>query len=168
MYISKKEFIEVQFLMKLTTKGRYAVTAMLDLTLNATTKPVSLSDISMRQGISVNYLEQLFMQLKKSNLVISVRGPTGGYKLGRNSQLIFIDQVIDAVNECVDVTKCKGGVGCQQGIRCLTHNLWDELSKEVRKFFQRISLEGLSRQTYVQQTCKKQLKKQHNSTDITG
>jgi Rrf2 family iron-sulfur cluster assembly transcriptional regulator len=146
--------------MKLTTRGRYAVTAMLDLALYSKQDPVSLSEISQRQGISTNYLEQLFTLLRKKQLVVSMRGPHGGYKLSRSSDLIYIDEVIDAVNESVDATRCQGGAGCQQGIRCLTHQLWDDLSAEIRKFFGGISLAGLSKRNYVQQTCKRQRERQ--------
>ena len=133
--------------MKLTTRGRYAVTAMLDLALHANQSPVPLSEISQRQGISINYLEQLFTLLRKSQLVTSVRGSRGGYKLNRSSELIYVDQVIDAVNESVDATRCQGGPGCQQGVRCLTHQLWDDLSMEIRKFFGSISLAKLAKKT---------------------
>ena len=93
--------------MRLTTKGRYAVTAMLDLTIHADDKPVSLSEISERQSISLSYLEQLFSKLRQSGLVSSVRGPGGGYRLGRSSEAIFIAQIIEAVNESVDTTSCQ-------------------------------------------------------------
>lgn len=94
--------------MRLTTKGRYAVTAMLDLALHAQQGPVSLADISERQGISLSYLEQLFAKLRRGNLVTSVRGPGGGYQLSRHMSGIHVAQVIDAVNESVDATRCQG------------------------------------------------------------
>ena len=120
--------------MRLTTKGRYAVTAMLDLTIHADEKPVSLAEISQRQSISLSYLEQLFARLRQSDLVSSVRGPGGGYRLGRDSDTIFIAQIIDAVNESVDTTNCQGKGDCQGGEICLTHALWDELSGEIHRF----------------------------------
>ena len=114
--------------MRLTTKGRYAVTAMLDLALHKNQGPVSLSDISSRQAISLSYLEQLFSKLRRSELVSSVRGPGGGYELKRGSDEIFIAQIIDAVDESVDTTKCQGAGDCQGGETCLTHYLWEDLS----------------------------------------
>jgi len=129
--------------MRLTTKGRYAVTAMLDLTIHADEKPVSLSDISQRQSISLSYLEQLFSRLRQSELVSSVRGPGGGYRLGRPGESIFIAQIIDAVNESVDTTSCQGKGDCQGGEICLTHSLWDQLSHEIHSFLNAISLADL-------------------------
>ena len=110
--------------MRLTTKGRYAVTAMLDLALHAQHGPVSLADISERQGISLSYLEQLFAKLRRGNLVSSVRGPGGGYQLSREKATIQVAQVIDAVNESVDATRCQGLGDCHGGDTCLTHHLW--------------------------------------------
>jgi len=101
--------------MRLTTKGRYAVTALLDLAIHADSGPVNLADISQRQGISLSYLEQLFAKLRRNDLVSSVRGPGGGYRLGRSAQLIRIVDIIDAVDESVDATKCQGKGNCQQG-----------------------------------------------------
>jgi len=101
--------------MRLTTKGRYAVTAMLDLALHADTRPVSLADISGRQDISLSYLEQLFSKLRRQDLVASVRGPGGGYRLSRGGQDIFVAQIIDAVNESVDATDCGGNGDCHRG-----------------------------------------------------
>ncbi len=102
--------------MRLTTKGRYAVTAMLDLAIHARIEPVSLGDISERQSISISYLEQLFAKLRKNGLVSSVRGPGGGYQLARHGADIFIAQIIDAVDELVDATRCAGQGDCQQGM----------------------------------------------------
>ena len=129
--------------MRLTTKGRYAVTAMLDLTIHADDKPVSLSEISERQSISLSYLEQLFSKLRQSELVSSVRGPGGGYRLGRSSEDIYIAQIIEAVNESVDTTNCQGKGDCQGGEICLTHALWDELTAEIHNFLNGISLAHL-------------------------
>jgi Rrf2 family iron-sulfur cluster assembly transcriptional regulator len=108
--------------MRLTTKGRYAVTAMLDLALHAGKSPVSLAEISGRQDISLSYLEQLFSKLRRQKLVLSVRGPGGGYRLSRDRDNIFVAQIIDAVNESVDATGCGGTSDCQHGEVCLTHH----------------------------------------------
>ncbi len=126
--------------MRLTTKGRYAVTAMLDLALYARENPVSLADISKRQEISLSYLEQLFSKLKQNNLVSSVRGPGGGYRLSRSPELISAAQVIDAVNESIDATNCSGKGNCNHGEVCLTHHLWADLSKQIHGFLSNISL----------------------------
>lgn len=120
--------------MRLTTKGRYAVTAMLDLALHAQQGPVSLADISERQGISLSYLEQLFAKLRRGNLVTSVRGPGGGYQLSRHMSGIHVAQVIDAVNESVDATRCQGQGDCHSGDTCLTHHLWCDLSLQIHEF----------------------------------
>lgn len=129
--------------MRLTTKGRYAVTAMLDLALRADKGPVSLAEISGRQGISLSYLEQLFAKLRSNDLVSSVRGPGGGYRLSRDATLISVAQIIDAVNESVDATSCGGEGDCQQGEKCLTHDLWCLLSEKIHDFLAAITLAGL-------------------------
>ena len=129
--------------MRLTTKGRYAVTAMLDLSINASNGPVTLSDISKRQAISLSYLEQLFSKLRKQELVSSVRGPGGGYMLGRAGGEISVAEIIDAVSETVDTTKCQGKGDCQGGKMCLTHYLWEDLSKQIHNFLSNISLADL-------------------------
>ena len=126
--------------MRLTTKGRYAVTAMLDIALHAKEKPISLADISQRQGISLSYLEQLFAKLKKNQLVSSIRGPGGGYRLSRDSHTIFVSQIVDSVSEAVDTTRCQGKGDCQDGEVCLTHHLWMDLSKQIHDFLSKISL----------------------------
>lgn len=129
--------------MRLTTRGRYAVTAMLDLAINATDGPVTLSDISQRQGISLSYLEQLFSRLRKNELVNSVRGPGGGYLLNRDGTAINIAQIVDAVNESVDATGCHGKGNCNRGEMCLTHHLWEDLSSQIHQFLSSISLATL-------------------------
>ncbi len=126
--------------MKLTSKGRYAVTAMLDVALNAQHAPVSLAEISERQGISLSYLEQLFARLRKDGLVVSIRGPGGGYRLGMDATQITIAQVIQAVDESVDATRCQGNHDCRSGQRCLTHALWHELSQRISDFLNEITL----------------------------
>lgn len=142
--------------MKLTSKGRYAVTAMLDVTIHAVHGPVSLADISERQGISLSYLEQLFSRLRKQGLVTSVRGPGGGYRLGRCSAQIAIADVIRAVNESVDATKCAGKGNCQDGEQCLTHSLWEGLSRRIEDFLQNISLSELVAKNDVKSVAKRQ------------
>lgn len=146
--------------MKLTTKGRYAVTAMLDLALHAQSVPVSLAEISERQGISISYLEQLFAKLRKNDLVASVRGPGGGYRLSRDTAAIFIAQIIDAVDEKVDVTRCAGQGDCQEGETCLTHDLWQDLSHQLHDFLSNISLQSLVDRSEVRKVADRQDKYQ--------
>jgi Rrf2 family transcriptional regulator, iron-sulfur cluster assembly transcription factor len=142
--------------MRLTTKGRYAVTAMLDLALHADSGPISLADISGRQDISLSYLEQLFAKLRRQSLVISVRGPGGGYRLSREGDRIFVAEIIDAVNEAVDATGCGGTNDCQQGEVCLTHHLWCDLSDQIHGFLSQISLAKLVAQREVQSVSARQ------------
>jgi Rrf2 family iron-sulfur cluster assembly transcriptional regulator len=129
--------------MKLTTRGRYAVTAMLDLAIHGSEKPISLADISGRQEISLSYLEQLFAKLRRGALVSSVRGPGGGYRLAREGNSIFVAEIIDAVDESVDVTNCGGKGNCHHGEVCLTHHLWQDLSLQIHDFLSQISLADL-------------------------
>lgn len=129
--------------MRLTTKGRYAVTAMLDLAIHAQQGPVSLNDISGRQEISLSYLEQLFAKLRRNDLVSSVRGPGGGYRLSREGADISVAQVVDAVSESMDVTRCERKGDCQRGDACLTHHLWCDLSDQIHSFLDDISLQSL-------------------------
>ncbi len=126
--------------MRLTTKGRYAVTAMLDLAFHSQKKPATLTDIATRQTISLSYLEQLFARLRKAGMVTGVRGPGGGYKLSRPAADINIADIIEAVDEPVDSTKCGGEGNCQEGLPCLTHDLWMGLSDQIRSYLQNISL----------------------------
>ncbi|WDE13052.1 Fe-S cluster assembly transcriptional regulator IscR [Thalassomonas haliotis] len=142
--------------MKLTSKGRYAVTAMLDVAIHAVSGPVPLADISERQGISLSYLEQLFSRLRKSGLVTSVRGPGGGYRLGKCSAQIAVAHIISAVDESVDATKCLGQGNCQGGSQCLTHSLWADLSQRIEDFLQNISLAELIDQRDVKSVSKRQ------------
>jgi Rrf2 family iron-sulfur cluster assembly transcriptional regulator len=129
--------------MRLSTKGRYAVTAMLDLALNGQEGPVTLSDISENQGISLSYLEQLFAALRARQLVRGVRGPGGGYFLGRPADEISIADIICAVDEWVEFTRCQGKEDCRGGQRCLTHSLWDDLSRQIYDFLTDITLADL-------------------------
>lgn len=142
--------------MRLTTKGRYAVTAMLDLALNAERGPVSLADISGRQGISISYLEQLFAKLRRQQLVTSVRGPGGGYRLGADADGIDIAAVISAVDESVDATRCGGEGDCQKGETCLTHHLWMDLSDQIQAFLSGISLSDLVARGDIQSVAQRQ------------
>lgn len=142
--------------MRLTTKGRYAVTAMLDLALHHEKGPITLSDISARQAISLSYLEQLFAQLRKSGLVSSIRGPGGGYSLSRAPKLIAVAEVISAVNETVDATKCGGAGDCQSGKTCLTHQLWCDLSEQIYNFLNGISLADVIGQQSVREIARRQ------------
>lgn len=142
--------------MKLTTKGRYAVTAMLDLALHFGGGPITLADIAQRQGISLSYLEQLFSRLRKKSLVSSVRGPGGGYRLGREAAEIYVGEVITAVDENVDTTRCHGAHNCQNNGRCLTHDLWSDLSNQIYNYLNKISLQDLMDRQTVREVADRQ------------
>lgn len=150
--------------MRLTTKGRYAVTAMLDLALHEGKGPISLADISERQGISLSYLEQLFAKLRRNELVRSVRGPGGGYQLNREKSAIDVAEVIDAVNESVDATGCNRKGDCQGGETCLTHHLWCDLSDQIHSFLSGISLADLVARKDVREVALRQ--EQHQSEQL--
>ena len=138
--------------MKLTTKGRYAVMAMADLASNQKLKPVSLNEISLRQNISLSYLEQLFSKLKNEKLVKSIRGPSGGYVLDKNPKDIKLSNIIFAVDEQVKTLNCKRDSkrGCNgKTVKCITHDLWDDLEKHINEFFDKVSLNDLVRQKYL-------------------
>lgn len=130
--------------MKLTSKGRYAVTAMLDLTLHTGDEPVALADIAKRNGISAAYLEQLLASLRRDGLVESTRGPGGGYRLAVPATDISVARVITAVHEDVDATRCGGERNCHEGGRCLTHDLWEDLTAHVRDFLESVTLAELA------------------------
>lgn len=129
--------------MRLTTKGRYAVTAMLDLVLHSQNTPVTLTEIATRQTISLSYLEQLFSRLRKADLVKGVRGPGGGYRIRQTPELISIASIIEAVNEPIDSTKCGGEENCQHDSICLTHDLWAGLSDQIQDYLSQITLADL-------------------------
>ncbi len=129
--------------MRLTTKGRYAVSALLYMALNNNENPSSLVEISTSQNISLAYLEQIFNKLKRANLVISFRGANGGYRLGHLATDINIAQIVDAVDESIDATNCGGRGDCNQGSMCLTHHLWEDLSDRIRQFLEGITLQQL-------------------------
>lgn len=144
--------------MRLTTKGRYAVTAMLDLAFHSQVNPVTLIDIAARQTISLSYLEQLFARLRQSGLVVGIRGPGGGYKLNRSPKDINIAEIISAVDEPLDSTKCGGEGNCQDNKACLTHDLWMGLSDQIRTYLTGISLGDLLQRNFVQEVASRQEK----------
>ena len=135
--------------MRLTTKGRYAVTAVLDLALHQDNGPVSLAAISQRQGISLSYLEQLFAKLRRNNIVSSTRGPGGGYTLTNNVDEVSVSEIILAVDESCKVVDCDENNGCHSNYQCLTHDLWQELSNEIRTFLDGITLAEIMTQETV-------------------
>ncbi len=132
--------------MKLTSKGRYAVQALADLASVKGEKPTNLTEISLRQGISISFLEQIFLKLKRKNLVKSLRGPTGGYILSKPSNEITLSSIIDAVDEKVKTVACKkeSKKGCNgKSMKCITHNLWDELESHIYSFFEKNTLKDV-------------------------
>lgn len=143
--------------MRLTTKGRYAVTAMLDLAFHSQINPVTLTDIATRQTISLSYLEQLFARLRKAGMVKGVRGPGGGYKLSRDPKDISIAQIITAVDEPIDSTKCGSKRNCRKDNQpCLTHDLWMGLSNQIRNYLEGISLAEVLIREPIAELAKKQ------------
>ena len=142
--------------MKLSTKGRYAVTAMMDLAIHDREGPVTLSDISSCQGISLSYLEQLFAKLRQTGLVEGVRGPGGGYRLGKPSHQISVADIIIAVDENIDNTRCKGNKDCNKGEKCLTHHLWNDLSERLYDFLDGITLSEFIKQPEVRKISRRQ------------
>jgi len=129
--------------MRLTTKGRFAVTAMLDLAMRDANGPVTLAGISERQGISLSYLEQLFGKLRRAELVESVRGPGGGYRLARDMGEITVAEIIIAVDEPLDATQCGGKENCHDAHRCMTHDLWANLNKRMYAYLDSVTLDAL-------------------------
>ena len=154
--------------MRLTTKGRYAVTAMLDLAFHSRVKPVTLTDIATRQTISLSYLEQLFSRLRRADLVIGVRGPGGGYKLSRESEDISISDIILAVDEQVDLTNCEKQSNCNDGQACLTHDLWMGLSETVSNYLEGISLGQLLKDADAKQGTSDQQVIHFSNTDTVA
>lgn len=153
--------------MRLTTKGRYAVTAMLDLALYGKERPVPLADIAQRQCISLSYLEQLFARLRRQDLVQSAHGPGGGYRLGRAADQISVAEVITAVDERVDTTRCGGHRNCQQGQPCLTHDLWEDMSRQIYEFLDSVDLAQITAHHEVQKVAERQNLQGHNAAGIT-
>jgi Rrf2 family iron-sulfur cluster assembly transcriptional regulator len=129
--------------MRLTTKGRFAVTAMLDLALNEVDRPVTLAGISERQEISLSYLEQLFSRLRRDGLVKSVRGPGGGYRIAKPLNEITVSNIITAVDELIDATQCGGTENCHGERRCMTHDLWASLNTKILEYLSGVSLADL-------------------------
>ena len=132
--------------MRLTTKGRFAVTAMLDLAMNAQNGAVKLNDISERQNISLSYLEQLFGKLRRANLVDSIRGPGGGYVLAKNADQINIAQIITAAEDKLDATQCSSKADCHNGAPCLTHDLWENLNRTINQYLSSVTLQTVLNQ----------------------
>jgi Rrf2 family iron-sulfur cluster assembly transcriptional regulator len=129
---------------------------MLDLALHHGSGPITLADIAQRQGISLSYLEQLFARLRRRSLVSSVRGPGGGYTLGRDAAEIYVAQVISAVDENVDTTRCGGAHNCQDNQQCLTHDLWQDLSTRIYDYLNQISLQDLMNRRGVREVAERQ------------
>jgi len=154
--------------MRLTTKGRYAVTAMLDLAINSQIKPVTLTEIATRQTISLSYLEQLFSRLRRAGMVVGVRGPGGGYKLSREAKEINISDIILAVDEQVDLTNCEQKGNCQEGEPCLTHDLWMGLSEVVRGYLDGITLGDILESDTVKAVAARQNSQQDQVIKFTG
>jgi Rrf2 family iron-sulfur cluster assembly transcriptional regulator len=142
--------------LKLTSKGRYAVTAILDLAFHSRSGPVTLSDISKRQDISLSYLEQLFTRLRKQKLVRSTRGPGGGYSLNRPANEIAVAEIVSAVDETVDTTRCSGANNCHDGQQCLAHELWDDLSQQIYGFLNEINLQDLMDESSIKSVAARQ------------
>ena len=132
--------------MRLTTKGRFAVTAMIDVAMHSGEGPVTLAGVSERQKISLSYLEQLFGKLRRHGLVDSVRGPGGGYNLARPADAVSVADIIVAVDEPIDATQCGGKENCQDDKRCMTHELWANLNAHIFAFLRSVTLEQLVRQ----------------------
>ena len=129
--------------MRLTTKGRFAVTAILDLALNESEKPVTLADISERQSISLSYLEQLFSRMRREGIVKSTRGPGGGYHIARGYDEITVKSIIIAVDEEIDATQCNGKENCHEGKRCITHDLWAAINHKILDYLESLTLANL-------------------------
>ena len=129
--------------MRLTTKGRFAVTAMIDLALNNASGPVTLANISERQKISLSYLEQLFGKLRRRSLVTSVRGPGGGYNLANATDQVSVADIIVAVDEPIDATQCGGKENCKDDKKCITHDLWTDLNKHIFDYLRAVKLSDL-------------------------
>ena len=139
---------------------------MLDLAFHSQAGPVTLNQISLRQNISLSYLEQLFTRLRRRNLVISTRGPGGGYSLSRSADLIVIGEIIAAVDEGVETTRCNGAGNCQEGRRCLTHELWNDLSQQIYRFLNDITLASLMDEKLIQEVAIRQDRKMSERPEV--
>lgn len=155
-----------EYILKLTSKGRYAVTAMLDLAFHTETGPVTLSEISKRQDISLSYLEQLFTRLRKQQLVRSTRGPGGGYSLNKPADQLAVAEIVAAVDETVDTTRCSGASNCHDGRQCLAHELWDDLSQQIFGFLEGISLQDLMEEGSIRDVAARQDKRMQEPKSI--
>lgn len=153
-------------ILKLTSKGRYAVTAMLDLAFHTQAGPVTLSEISKRQDISLSYLEQLFTRLRKQRLVRSTRGPGGGYSLNKPADQLAVAEIVAAVDETVDTTRCSGATNCHDGRQCLAHELWDDLSQQIFGFLNEISLQDLMKDSSIRDVAARQDRKMQKGDDL--
>ena len=138
--------------MRLTTKGRFAVTTMLELAMHAQQGAVTLTAISERQQISLSYLEQLFAKLRRANLVASIRGPGGGYVLAASADEINIAQIIAAAEDCLDATQCSSKGNCHQGTPCLTHDLWESLNQTIHQYLSNVTLQSVLNRREQEQT----------------
>lgn len=136
--------------MKLTTRGRYAVTALLDLAIHQHAGPTTVAELAQRHALSASYLERLTGLMRAKGLLKSVRGAKGGYILGRDPQTITVAEIIASVNEGIDTTRCQGKGNCHKGAMCLTHHLWDELNKEIFQFLEGITLDALAQKQRLQ------------------
>jgi len=152
--------------LKLTSKGRYAVTAMLDLAFHSEVGPVTLSEISKRQDISLSYLEQLFTRLRKRQLVRSTRGPGGGYSLNKPAGQLAVAEIVAAVDETVDTTRCSGASNCHDGSQCLAHELWHGLSRQIFGFLSDITLQDLMEDGSIRDVAARQDKKMQEAADL--
>jgi Rrf2 family iron-sulfur cluster assembly transcriptional regulator len=154
--------------MRLTTKGRFAVTAMIDLAMRDGRKPVTLADISERQKISLSYLEQLFGKLRRRELVSSVRGPGGGYQLVRKTDEVSVADIIRAVDEPIDATQCGGRENCKDDRKCLTHDLWASLNEKIFDYLNSVTLAQLVAKAQAQAAEQKvvELKDQRQQRDV--
>ncbi|MDF0606174.1 Fe-S cluster assembly transcriptional regulator IscR [Neisseriaceae bacterium TC5R-5] len=150
--------------MRLTTKGRFAVTAMLDLAMRQGCGPVTLAGISERQSISLSYLEQLFGKLRRAELVDSIRGPGGGYTVSKNLLNITVADIIVAVDESVDATQCAGRENCHDNHRCMTHDLWTNLNITIFDYLSNVSLASLVEKQRAKEVCVMQDKRECSAT----
>jgi iron-sulfur cluster assembly transcription factor IscR len=152
--------------LKLTSKGRYAVTAMLDLAFHTEVGPVTLAEISKRQDISLSYLEQLFTRLRKQQLVRSTRGPGGGYSLNKSADELAVAEIVAAVDETVDTTRCSGANNCHDGSQCLAHELWDDLSRQIFGFLSEVTLQDLMEDGSIKGVAARQDKKMQEAAEL--
>lgn len=143
--------------MKLTSRGRYAVTAMLDMALRSEGERITLNEISQRQGISLSYLEQIFAKLRKAGLVSSLRGPGGGYTLAKSLGEITVSAIIHAVDEVMDARYCSGNRDCNQGSECLSHKLWNDLSEQIERYLNSITLAQLIQQRQAEKQTRQEV-----------